>query len=118
MKPLIILILTSILIISCSRTTEIGLDIIGEWLVVEQSCDSCLIFEFKSNDSLTVTKTETGLTSSMYYHLNDSKIDIEYMDKLDEYNLKVYNKDEVEIIGFVISNIPEEYNTKLKRIQL
>jgi len=92
-------------------------DILGEWLVVEASCDSCVIFEFLGNDTLTIHRIEVNKSKSHYYNLfyND-KVEIEIHNKHETFDVITHSNDIIEIIGLPASNLPEEINTKLKRL--
>jgi hypothetical protein len=104
-----------VLLLACERTSVRGVNIIGEWYKIDVDCDSCMIFNFQNEGDLSIYIVESGANISLNYKLFYNKIEIEYLDEIDTYDVIKYSRDEIEIVGFTTSNIPEEMDTRLVR---
>lgn len=111
-----ILILALSLVISCSKI-DVKVDIVGNWLV-QQDCDTCMMFEFDINENLIVSDlTEDEQDTFRYVAYQNSSIFIEDGVFNENYNLVFHDLDNLDILEFSITPIPEERNTILKRLK-
>ena len=117
MRLLLLILFVLSLNMSCKKTSIHGVNIIGEWFVIGDDCVKCMIYEFSEGNTLIFRHTESSnYNDTANYDLHFNKIEIEYLDKIDNYTVIKYSEDEIEIMGFTTSNIPEVINTRLKRI--
>lgn len=114
MKSLLIIVLLAIFT-SCEKNNQTDNKLIGKWLD-KNTCDSCLIFEFKLDNELLIHELSEDSPDTLYYKLlKDDYIEIDYIEK-EEYKINYYSNDSIEIFGFSVSIIPENNSTILKKI--
>jgi len=100
--------------LSCEPTLEGGVEIIGKWLLIG-NCFDCPIFEFVDQEKLIIHDGDHWAEYNYKLYRNNT-IEIDYGTQDGRYDIAVHTRDSIEIIGFTISGIPEDFDTLLKRI--
>lgn len=105
------------LILSCERTEIDGVDILGDWLVL-QACDSCAIYKFSEHNDLIIREIGKSAdeTHCEYKLYRDNSIQIILNGNKGRYDIVAHSSDTIEIMGFSLSSLPMEMNTLLKRL--
>lgn len=100
--------------LSCESTHENCVELLGRWQLIG-ICFDCPIFEFIDQEKLVIHDGDHSneYNYRLYY---DNTIEIDFGTQDGRYDIVAYTIDSIEIIGFTISGIPEEFNTLLKRI--
>jgi len=102
----------------CEKTSVRGVDLIGNWRLsnhADPDIISKVIFEFEPNSNLIIHSGDYSDTLE-YKLLFNNSIHIIYETIDDIFDINTYTKDSIEIMGFSLSSVPEEYNTLLVRL--